>query len=42
MANLSGGADDGHAAPLSVYKWESGQVQPRAAQLGRIAVVHYR
>ena len=27
------------ASSLSVYKWESGQVQPRAAQLVRIAEV---
>jgi DNA-binding XRE family transcriptional regulator len=27
------------ASPLSVYKWESGQVQPRAAQLARIQEV---
>ena len=33
MATLLG------ASSLSVYKWESGQVQPRAAQLERIAVV---
>ena len=33
MATLLG------ASALSVYKWESGQVQPRAAQLERIAVV---
>jgi DNA-binding transcriptional regulator YiaG len=30
MAQLLG------ASPLSVYKWESGKVQPRAAQLERI------
>lgn len=33
MATLLG------ASSLSVYKWESGQVQPRAAQMERIAVV---
>ena len=33
MAKLLG------ASALSVYKWESGQVQPRAAQLERIAEV---
>lgn len=27
------------ASPLSVYKWESGKVQPRAAQLERIHAV---
>lgn len=27
------------ASALSVYKWESGKVQPRAAQLGRILAV---
>lgn len=33
MAQLLG------ASALSVYKWESGKVQPRAAQLERIAAV---
>lgn len=33
MAKLLG------VSPLSVYKWESGQVHPRAAQLDRIAEV---
>lgn len=28
-----------HASSLSVYKWESGKVQPRAAQLERINAV---
>lgn len=27
------------ASSLSVYKWESGKVQPRAAQLARIAAI---
>lgn len=27
------------ASPLSIYKWESGKVQPRAAQLERIQAV---
>jgi len=27
------------ASALSVYKWESGKVQPRAAQLGRILAI---
>lgn len=29
------------ASPLSVYKWESGKVQPRAAQLARIDAVRH-
>ena len=33
MAQLLG------ASALSVYKWESGKVQPRAAQLGRILAI---
>lgn len=33
MADLLG------ASALSVYKWESGKVQPRAAQLARIAAI---
>jgi len=33
MAKLVG------ASPLSIYKWESGQVTPRAAQLEKILAV---
>ena len=28
------------ASLLTVYKWQSGKVQPRAAQLAKIAAIH--